>query len=69
VDEYLLIKMASIVAVAVAAVFAFRLMEAGHPEAGDMVPITFLVIIGTVAIYGSTVAPLAHWLQIAKPNP
>ena len=44
-------------------------MESGHPEASDLVPITFLIIIGTVAIYGLTVTPMARWLQLAKPNP
>ncbi|MEM8678734.1 MAG: sodium:proton antiporter [Planctomycetota bacterium] len=37
--------------------------------AEDLVPITFLVIMGTVAIYGLVAAPLARWLELAVPNP
>jgi len=60
-----------IVAAAVASVFALRLMdpEVNHPEAEELVPVTFLIIIGTVTFYGLTVFPLARWLQIAQPNP
>ena len=58
-----------IVAAAVASVFALRLAEAGHPQAEDIVPITFAVILGTVAVYGLTARPLAYRLQVAKPNP
>ena len=35
----------------------------------QIVPLTFLVIIGTVLIYGLAAAPLARWLQLAVPNP
>ena len=31
-------------------------------EAGRIVPIVFLVIVGTVAVYGLTISPLARWL-------
>lgn len=58
-----------IVAAAVASVFALRLADTGHPDADELVPVTFLVIICTVAIYGLTVSPLARWLRLAKPNP
>ncbi|NQT71176.1 MAG: cation:proton antiporter [Chloroflexi bacterium] len=60
-----------IVAAAVASVFALRLLdtEVNHPEADELVPATFLVIIGTVTFYGLTVFPLARRLQIAQPNP
>lgn len=58
-----------IVAAAVASVFALELTRAGHPEAARLVPVTFLVIIGTVTIYGLTAMPLARWLGIATPNP
>ena len=37
--------------------------------AEDLVPITFLVIVGTVAIYGLFAAPIARWLKLAVPNP
>ncbi len=58
-----------IVAAAVASVFAFRLLEAGHPQAELLVPVTFIVIAGTVAIYGLSASPLARRLKVAQPNP
>lgn len=58
-----------VVAAAVASLFAFQLRPV-FPEAVDgMVPIVFAVIVGTVAIYGLTAAPLAQWLGLADPNP
>lgn len=58
-----------IVAAAVSAIFALRLVEAGYPQAERIVPLTFLVIIGTVALYGLTAAPLARRLNLAQANP
>ena len=60
-----------IVAAAVASLFAFRLEERGlFPESTDqIVSVVFLVIAGTVAIYGLTLSPLARWLGLAQPNP
>lgn len=58
-----------IVAAAVSSIFALRLVETGHPEAGRLVPLTFLVIIGTVIVYGLTAAPVARWLRVAQPRP
>jgi NhaP-type Na+/H+ or K+/H+ antiporter len=58
-----------IVAAAVSSIFTLRLAEAGYAQAERLVPLTFLVIIGTVALYGLTAAPVAHWLQGAKPHP
>jgi len=58
-----------VVAAAVASLFAFQLRRV-YPEAVDgMVPIVFAVIVGTVAIYGLTAAPLAQWLGLADPDP
>jgi NhaP-type Na+/H+ or K+/H+ antiporter len=54
-----------IVAAAVSSVFALRLGEEGQ----RLVAATFLVIIGTVAVYGLSAAPLAFRLQLASPNP
>jgi hypothetical protein len=54
-----------IVAASVASVFALRMGEAG----GSLVPATFLVIVGTVAVYGLTAAPLARRLGLSNPNP
>ncbi len=70
-----------IVAAAVMSVFALKVatMASGdetRPEmvelaaqAVRLVPITFLVIVGTVAFYGLLAAPLARWLGLAEPNP
>jgi hypothetical protein len=38
-------------------------------QAEQLVPITFLVIVGTVAIYGLAAAPLASRLQLSDSNP
>ncbi len=64
-----------IVAAAVASVFALEIVEAGGgneafiQDARQLVPLTFLVIVGTVAVYGLTAAPLARLLKIAEPDP
>ncbi len=58
-----------IVAAAVSSLFAFRLMVSGHERANELVAVTFMVIVGTVGIYGLTAAPLAKWLRLSKPNP
>ncbi|MBC14368.1 MAG: cation:proton antiporter [Rhodothermaceae bacterium] len=58
-----------IVAAAVASLFSFRLEEFFPAEAGRIVPIVFLVIVGTVAVYGLTISPLARWLGLALPDP
>jgi NhaP-type Na+/H+ or K+/H+ antiporter len=66
-----------IVAAAVSSVFALEL--AAHYATGDagemvsqanrVVPVTFLVIVCTVAIYGLSAAPLASWLRLADAKP
>jgi NhaP-type Na+/H+ or K+/H+ antiporter len=58
-----------IVAAAVSALFALRLEELGHEEAGLLVPLTFLVIIGTVLLQGITARPLARRLKVMEPEP
>jgi NhaP-type Na+/H+ or K+/H+ antiporter len=58
-----------IAAAAISSIFALRLEESGFTQANLMVPLTFLVIAGTVAIYGLTASPLATWLGLANPNP
>lgn len=57
-----------IVAAAVSSVLAVPLAEAGFRQAERLVPLTFLVIIGTVVIYGLTAAPVARWLKMAHPS-
>ena len=58
-----------IVAAAVASVFALRLTDTGTAGAERLVPVTFLVIIGTITVYGLTAQFLARKLQVARPNP
>lgn len=69
-----------IVAAAVASIFALEIaIEAGHSqqpalaamasEAPKLVPITFIIIVGTVAVYGLSARPLARWLNLARGNP
>lgn len=58
-----------VVAAAVTAVFALRLEEEGFVGAERLVPLMFLVITGTVAIYGLAGRPLALRLGLAERNP
>lgn len=55
-----------IVAAAVSAIFAIRLEEEGIPDAAKIVPIVFLVIIGTIIVYGFLAGPAARWLGLAE---
>lgn len=61
-----------IVAAAVSSVFALELAETGGAfanEAAKIVPITYTIIVGTVAFYGILAAPLARKLGLALRNP
>ncbi len=58
-----------IVAAAVASIFALELTHAGYTESYQLVSLTFLVIIGTVAIYGLGSTPVARLLKVSKPDP
>lgn len=58
-----------IVAAAIAALFAIRLEEAGYPDATLIVPLTFLIIIGTVVIQSLTAKHIANWLGVREPEP
>lgn len=58
-----------IVAAAVSSIFALRLAEIGLPQSELIVPNTFLVIIGTVAVYGLTAPILAKKLNVAQADP
>jgi len=58
-----------IVAAAVASVFALRLEATGLEQTESLVPLTFLVIVGTVAVYGLTAGPVARWLNVAQSDP
>ncbi|MGY8768118.1 MAG: cation:proton antiporter [Pirellulales bacterium] len=70
-----------IVAAAVASVFAMKLLD-GHvhadnlgalnelaEKADQLVPLTFLVIVGTVTFYGLAAAPIARMLGLSSPSP
>ncbi|MBU0673404.1 MAG: cation:proton antiporter [Proteobacteria bacterium] len=58
-----------IVAAAISAFFAIKLEETGYSQAGLLVPLTFLVIIGTVVLQSATAGPIAVWLGVAEPDP
>lgn len=55
-----------IVAAAVSAIFALRLEEEGIRGAELIVPIVFLVIIGTIVVYGFLAGPIARALGLAE---
>ncbi|KZZ21319.1 sodium:proton exchanger [Oleiphilus sp. HI0081] len=57
-----------IVAAAVSALFAFKLEQAGHADAGALVPMVFLVIVVTVIIQSITSSPLAGLLKVKEPD-
>ncbi len=58
-----------IVAAAVSSIFALRLSETDIPQAEYLLPVTFIVIVGTVAIYGLTAAPLSRELKLSEKDP
>ena len=57
-----------IIAAAVTALFALKLEEQGFPEAELLVPMTFIVIIGTVVLQSATAGWLARKLGVAEPE-
>ncbi|MBK8972189.1 MAG: sodium:proton antiporter [Hahellaceae bacterium] len=58
-----------IVAAAVSALFALKLEAEGVAQAELLVPLTFIVIIGTVIIQSATAGSLARRLGVAEPEP
>lgn len=60
-----------IVAAAVASIFAFELThEGGGPaDANLLVPLTFVVIVGTVLFYGLAADPISRALGLSEKNP
>ena len=58
-----------IVAAAFSSVCALRLLADDYAQSELLVPMTFLVIIGTVTIYGLTAGWLAKRLGLAHPSP
>ncbi|MCX5232531.1 sodium:proton antiporter [Streptomyces sp. NBC_00233] len=55
-----------IVAAATASTFSAGLVERGVPGAAKVLPVTFLVIVGTVLLYALTAAPMARRLGVVK---
>lgn len=58
-----------VVAAAVSSIFALELVRLGYKSAEILVPVTFLVIVATITIYGLSAGPVSKWLGIAEPNP
>ncbi|THA75208.1 sodium:proton exchanger [Streptomyces sp. A0642] len=56
-----------IVAAATATAFSANLVDRGVDGAARILPVTFLVIVGTVLLYALTAAPVARLLGIVKP--
>lgn len=57
-----------IVAAAVSALFALKLEDAGVPGAEQIVPLTFMLIIGTVVLQSATSRRLALRLGVSEPD-
>jgi NhaP-type Na+/H+ or K+/H+ antiporter len=55
-----------IVAASTAATFAAPLTQAGVGGANKLLPATFIVIVGTVAVYGLGAVPVARALGLAE---
>ncbi len=58
-----------IVAASVASLFALELHELGYEGADVLLPLTFLVVVGTVTVYALTAGPLARLLDLVRTNP
>lgn len=58
-----------IVAASVSALFALRLQGLGIKGGEALVPLVFILIIGTVVLQSATARPLARWLKVAEPEP
>ena len=58
-----------VVAAAVSSIFALELYRLGYKSAEILVPVTFLVIVATITVYGLSAIPVSKWLGIAEPNP
>lgn len=58
-----------IVAASVSALFGLKLEEAGVAGGPDLAALTFVVVAGTVVVYGLGAGPLARRLRIRVPEP
>ena len=64
-----LIAPRGIVAAAVASLFAIHLTDVGMESAEELVPIVFLVIVGTIVFCGALARPMARRLGLAAIDP
>jgi NhaP-type Na+/H+ or K+/H+ antiporter len=58
-----------IVAAAISALFSLRLEAAGYAQADMLVPLTFLMIVGTVVLQSASARLIARLLGVAEPSP
>lgn len=58
-----------IVSAAVISIFASKLTKIGYTQASELVPLTFIIIMGTIVLQSATAGPLARWLGAAEPEP
>ena len=58
-----------ILAAAVSSIFAIELANNGYSDAERLIPLTFIVIIVTVTLYGLSAVPLSRILKISDTNP
>lgn len=58
-----------IVAASISALFAIKLVDQGVKDAEMLVPLTFMVIVGTVVLQSITARPLARILKVSEPSP
>ncbi|MGD8109546.1 cation:proton antiporter [Vibrio sp. TRT 17S01] len=58
-----------IVAAAISSLFAIKLTQANVDGAQLLVPLTFMVIIGTVVLQSISARPMAKLLDVAEPSP
>jgi NhaP-type Na+/H+ or K+/H+ antiporter len=56
-----------IVAAATASTFGVDLSRNGIPGSDVILPVTFMVIVGTVTLYGLTATPVARLLRVTRP--
>ncbi|MGO2474102.1 MAG: cation:proton antiporter, partial [Vibrio litoralis] len=58
-----------IVAASISSLFAIKLVDSGVEGASLLVPLTFMVIVGTVVLQSITARPLANALSLSEPSP
>lgn len=58
-----------IIAAAVSTIFSQQLQTMGIPQSNQLVPLTFMIIIGTVLLESISARPLAKLLGVSEPEP